>query len=1140
MAWGVVLALLLPVVVIFAAPVGEAEAAPTEIVRRESGPLGPITVFGDSVLLGSAITSPTLADRLVEEGWGPVRMRAGEGYSTGYFHRNRTDITAVAWIERWRAEGWNPTDIVINLGANDSGSCGTDLQCARNAITYVLDTIGPGHRIWWPKITRFPFGWPRDQQDTWNLALDQIAAERDDVWTWDWPTVLYDEGFDSYDGVHLSFESYRRRSARMAQEITADLASARQIGAPAALPGAASSPTEYVPLPPGRVTDTRLTGRPAAGGTVTVDVSAAVPAGTVAVAVNLTATGTSAAGFLTAHPCDRPRPETSAVNYAAGATRAASAVIPVSADGRLCVVTSASADVIVDLQGAFVAPGPSSSRFTPLGVPRRMLDTRGSGRSTVLEVQAPAGADAVAVNLTAVGAAAPGFLSAGPCGSTPEVSNVNFGPDEAVAGSAFVPVGADRRFCITASTSVDVIVDLTGTFSPDGELQFLPVPPTRTIDTRVGIGGWSPVQGRDQTIDAPVAPAGAAAVTGTLTLVDPTREAFSTAYPCGDRPPTSSVNAAARTPMANGTTVGVSAEGRLCVTVSQTAQTLFDTTGWWVAPGRVNSLRGPAPDGPILASPGTVPVSQKVYMVSDSVGLGTRGVFGRSFPPGWQAVVDGTPAMFVEQLEARYVWGAAPGLIGDHAVVAGGYNYPYWDPVRFDRSIDSIVAAFLSRGAKHVYWVTLREVKPQYISPAAWRQVQPYYWYFPTVNAHLERAVERHPQLTLVDWAAVADRPGITYDAIHLNTAGAELYSSIVRDAVETAISRSPAGTELRIPIPDAAGTAAVALNLTTTDPRATGFLAAYPCGGDRPEVSNHNHRRAETRAAAAIVAVPQTGPDAGTVCVFTHTDTHVIVDITARFPTGSGVIPLVPQRLDDTRASAPGGPHPAGVELRVPVLGRAGVPADARAVAVNLTATDARAPGFASVVPCGSPLPSTSNLNYGTSGATPNLAIVAPGDDGAICVTASTDTELIIDVFAAFGPGSDLELIEPVRAADTRLTGTALAAGGVVELQIGGPGLESVPTGSGAVLLNITAATPTGEGYVTVYPCAAGAPDASNLNMAVGRDVANFVLARPDVNGRICAFTSSPTHLIVDLAGWADGTVAGVPPSRLLDTRLR
>ena len=80
-------------------------------------------------------------------------------------------------------------------------------------------------------------------------------------------------------------------------------------------------------------------------------------------------------------------------------------------------------------------------------------------------------------------------------------------------------------------------------------------------------------------------------------------------------------------------------------------------------------------------------------------------------------------------------------MFGDYAIVAAGYNYPYWDPARFDRSIDTMVATLLEAGVKHVFWVTLREVKQQYVSPGAWRQIQPYYWYFPTVNDRLEMAL---------------------------------------------------------------------------------------------------------------------------------------------------------------------------------------------------------------------------------------------------------------------------------------------------------------------------------------------------------------------------------------------------------------
>jgi hypothetical protein len=151
-----------------------------------------------------------------------------------------------------------------------------------------------------------------------------------------------------------------------------------------------------------------------------------------------------------------------------------------------------------------------------------------------------------------------------------------------VAGSAFVPTSGDDRICVAASTSVDVIVDITGSFTAGEGLTFVPAEPSRMIDTRSGIGGWAPIHGRDQTIDSRVAPADAAAVTGTLTIVSPVTGAFLTAYGCGAPPATSSVNADARLVLANALTVGVSDEGRLCLTASAVTHSLFDTTGWWV------------------------------------------------------------------------------------------------------------------------------------------------------------------------------------------------------------------------------------------------------------------------------------------------------------------------------------------------------------------------------------------------------------------------------------------------------------------------------------------------------------------------------------------------------------------------------
>ena len=122
-----------------------------DIMLSSAGPLGAVTVVGDSVLLGAGLWSPTLPDQLQAYGWGPIRFRAGVGDKAG---PTGSTSTAGWWIEAWRREGWDAANVIVNLGANDSALCRTDVACSRRRILDVVEVIGPDHRIWWPMITR--------------------------------------------------------------------------------------------------------------------------------------------------------------------------------------------------------------------------------------------------------------------------------------------------------------------------------------------------------------------------------------------------------------------------------------------------------------------------------------------------------------------------------------------------------------------------------------------------------------------------------------------------------------------------------------------------------------------------------------------------------------------------------------------------------------------------------------------------------------------------------------------------------------------------------------------------------------------------------------------------------------------------
>ena len=91
-------------------------------------------------------------------------------------------------------------------------------------------------------------------------------------------------------------------------------------------------------------------------------------------------------------------------------------------------------------------------------------------------------------------------------------------------------------------------------------------------------------------------------------------------------------------------------------------------------------------------------------------------------------------------------------------------------------------------------------------------------------------------------------------------------------------------------------------------------------------------------------------------------------------------------------------------------------------------------------------------------------------------------------------------------------------AAAAVTELQVTGRG--GVVAGADAVVLNITIVAPAAAGYATVYPCGAERPNSSNLNFTAGQTIANAVITKVGIDGKVCIYTHQATHLLADVSG--------------------
>jgi peptidoglycan hydrolase-like protein with peptidoglycan-binding domain len=531
--------------------------------------------------------------------------------------------------------------------------------------------------------------------------------------------------------------------------------------------------------------------------------------------------------------------------------------------------------------------------------------------------------------------------------------------------------------------------------------------------------------------------------------------------------------------------------------------------------------------------------------IGDSVGESVSGAAGSPL----RVLLDGVFASstFDSRVSRRTAGGTVPDGVGaaaavpagtDVAVVALGYND---DRDEMPGRIDDVMEALVARGVERVAWVTLSERRSE----------------FAAANAAIAAARSRWDQLVVFDWNAASSHTAADRwfsDDVHLTATGRVEYSVFLRDRIleVAAEGYTPSrpllpGRPLRVPVaaaPEVSASAGVpgdgsavgvALNVTAVGPSGPGWLRVWPCGEPEPETSSVNWVAAgAVEPNAVVVPVDATGE----ICVQTLSTTDVLVDVSGWFDAGlrggSG-------RLVDTREDAVARSVVPGSVLRVPVVGRAGVPDDGSAVgvALNVTAVGPSGPGWLRVWSCDEPEPETSSVNWVAAGAVePNAVVVPVGASGEVCVSTLTPTEVLVDVSGWFDAG--------LRGGSGRLVDTredavarSVVPGSVLRVPV--VGRAGVPDDGSAVgvALNVTAVGPSGPGWLRVWSCDEPEPETSSVNwVAAGAVEPNAVVVPVGASGEVCVSTLTPTEVLVDVSGWFDAGLRSAS-GRLVDTRI-
>jgi hypothetical protein len=250
---------------------------------------------------------------------------------------------------------------------------------------------------------------------------------------------------------------------------------------------------QFVPLVPARILDTREgNGAPQAplGPNSSIDLQVTGRGGVpgadqvAAVVMNLTATNTTAPGYLTAWPTGSAKQETSNLNFGPGQNVPDLAVVPISNEGQVSIYNfDGNTDVVADVVGYYTKPGVTvtgGGLFHAMA-PDRFLDTRdgtgapqapvGPGGTLHLQIsnRAPVPADAIGVvmNTTATNTTAPGYLTVYPSDSAqPTTSSLNFVPDQNVPNLVMSKLGGGAVNIFNFAGNTDVVADVVGWYAP--------------------------------------------------------------------------------------------------------------------------------------------------------------------------------------------------------------------------------------------------------------------------------------------------------------------------------------------------------------------------------------------------------------------------------------------------------------------------------------------------------------------------------------------------------------------------------------------------------------------------------------------------------------------------------------------------
>jgi hypothetical protein len=201
--------------------------------------------------------------------------------------------------------------------------------------------------------------------------------------------------------------------------------------------------------------------------------------------------------------------------------------------------------------------------------------------------------------------------------------------------------------------------------------------------------------------------------------------------------------------------------------------------------------------------------------------------------------------------------------------------------------------------------------------------------------------------------------------------------------------------------------------------------------------------------------------------------------------------------------------------------------------VVLNVTAVSPSSTSWLQLWPGGTrPSPATSNLNFVAGQApVPNLVIAPLSADGKVSIyNDGGSVEVLFDVMGYFPADSAYNVLSPSRILDTRSGATNVVddrhtpLGNAESLAVQVTGRGGVPAGAKAVVLNVTAVSPSSTSWLQLWPGGTRpSPATSNLNFVAGQaPVPNLVIAPLSADGKVSIYNDGGSvEVLFDVIGY-------------------